>query len=548
MEGQAEAASEGDPDTRRGSPAVATAPAPPRTAAAPVDVLPPRTEEERTLPGGITARERLYMVTLFTATASLLYADQNLMAPNLSSIAADFNFDDKQRDRMLGGFIAAAFYMVGAPAALLFGWLSDKVSRKRLLFAAVMLGEGPCILTIFVHHYWELLILRLLTGIALGGALPVVFSLLGDLYDPSRRAGVSSIVQLSTGIGLAMGQGIAGFVGPALGWRWPFVIVSLPAIAVSFLMLFTCREPLRGGTEAALQEQFQEHPEGFVYREVMTWRKLGHLLVIPTNALVIMQGLFGCLPWGMILVFLNDFLAQNKGLSVQQSTFVLLVLGVGGGIGVVGGGWLGQWLYNRWKWSMSLFIGSATVVGTLPLAYLVNADVAAHPPLTLFMALMAGLLSGTVGPNMRAMILNVNEPETRGTALALQTMLDDLGKGLGPVFVAAFIEKLGRVGAFNISTAGWIPCGLLLLGTSVSLARDEKAMQQRLRHVLGSYSYTFSSSTLLSDSEQQRASGQPAEHCTRVAGTGDSSSSHRLSAPDVRGGTSMQHRPGAKAP
>jgi predicted MFS family arabinose efflux permease len=114
-----------------------------------------------------------------------------------------------------------------------------------------------------------------------------------------------------------------------------------------------------------------------------------------------LQGLFGCLPWGMILVFLNDFLAQNKGLSVQQSTFVLLVLGVGGGIGVVGGGWLGQWLYNRWKWSMSLFIGSATVVGTLPLAYLVNADVAAHPPLTLFMALMAGLLSGTVGPNMR---------------------------------------------------------------------------------------------------------------------------------------------------
>jgi hypothetical protein len=120
--------------------------------------------------------------------------------------------------------------------------------------------------------------------------------------------------------------------------------------------------------------------------------------------------------------------------------------------------------------------------------------------------------------------------------------------GLGPVFVAAFIEKLGRVGAFNISTAGWIPCGLLLLGTSVSLARDEKAMQQRLRHVLGSYSYTFSSSTLLSDSEQQRASGQPAEHCTRVAGTGDSSSSHRLSSPDVRGGTSMQHRLGAKAP
>jgi len=238
-------------------------------------------------------------------------------------LAADFGFDDQQRDRMLGGVIAAAFYLVGqcspaamqscfcaqaqehrrsahafsllwmyhlpacssskrehiatvagAPAALLFGWLSDHVNRKRLLFAAVVLGEGPCMLTIFVTNYWQLFTLRLLTGIALGGetvsalrllagccdrccagalllhacgaevacaaqvaasaymlfsntcgplscaalsthagALPVVFSLLGDLYDASSRAGISSVVQLSTGVGLALGQGIAGFVG-----------------------------------------------------------------------------------------------------------------------------------------------------------------------------------------------------------------------------------------------------------------------------------------------------------------------------------------------
>ena len=54
---------------------------------------------------------------------------------------ADFGFDARQRDRMLGGWIAAAFYLVGAPAAILFGWLSDRVDRCRLLFAAVVLGE-----------------------------------------------------------------------------------------------------------------------------------------------------------------------------------------------------------------------------------------------------------------------------------------------------------------------------------------------------------------------------------------------------------------------
>ena len=57
---------------------------------------------------------------------------------------ADFGFDDAQRDKYLGGYVAAAFYMVGAPAALLFGYLSDTSNRRNLLFAAVLLGEQQC--------------------------------------------------------------------------------------------------------------------------------------------------------------------------------------------------------------------------------------------------------------------------------------------------------------------------------------------------------------------------------------------------------------------
>ena len=39
------------------------------------------------------------MVAIFTLTAALLYADQNLMAPNLTAIAREFHFNDEQRDR-----------------------------------------------------------------------------------------------------------------------------------------------------------------------------------------------------------------------------------------------------------------------------------------------------------------------------------------------------------------------------------------------------------------------------------------------------------------
>ena len=44
----------------------------------------------------------------------------------------------------------------------------------------------------------------------------------------------------------------------------------------------------------------------------------------------------------------------------------------------------------------------------------------------------------------RATLLNVNEPEIRGLALALQTVLDDVGRGMGPFLVAMLIGKLGR--------------------------------------------------------------------------------------------------------
>lgn len=431
-------------------------------------------------PVGLSAKRRMYMVAIFCLTAALLYADQNLLAPNLTAIADDFGFDAQEKDRYLAGYVSAAFYMVGAPAALLFGYLSDTMNRRNLLFVAVLLGEGPCMLTYFVTEYWQLLTLRLLTGISLGGTLPLVFSLLGDLYDERERAGISALVQVATGVGLAVGQGIAGFVGSAIGWRWPFVIVAIPAILMATLMVFTTSEPARGAREALVKEHM-EGDANFVYNEQITWKKVGKLLRIKTNILLIVQGIFGSLPWGMLLSYMNDYLSQQKGLTVNMATLILSAFGLGGAAGVIGGGLVGQWLYNRRKWWMPVFIGICTIVATGPLFVLVNADVKALPGLAFVAAVLSGILGSTVGPNLRAMMLNVNEPETRGVALALQTMLDDLGKGLGPALVAAIISRVGRTAAFNISSLGWIPCGFLLLGSAFTLGKDEAAMQRRLK-------------------------------------------------------------------
>ena len=138
---------------------------------------------------GMSKREKWYTVSLLTLTAAMLYADQNLLAPNLSAAAEEFGFSEREKDVKLGGWLQLAFFVVGSPASLVIGWLADKPSipRTRLFFFTVLIGEGPCLATYWVKTYWQLFAVRAMTGIAVGGCLPLLFSLCGDLFPPEER-------------------------------------------------------------------------------------------------------------------------------------------------------------------------------------------------------------------------------------------------------------------------------------------------------------------------------------------------------------------------
>ena len=74
-----------------------------------------------------------------------------------------------------------------------------------------------------------------------------------------------------------------------------------------------------------MQAEFAADPS-FVYSERITTQQSVALLKVPTNLFVFIQGLFGCLPWGVLLTYLTDYLAQNKGLSVPTATLVSSLL------------------------------------------------------------------------------------------------------------------------------------------------------------------------------------------------------------------------------
>ena len=143
-------------------------------------------------------RRRQWALALFSMTTVLLFADQNLMSPNLTAIAEYFDLDDEERDRKLGGDISLAFFIVGAPASFLVGLLADTGNRAKIFGWTVFIGEAACFLTYFVQTYTQLYVCRAVTGFSIGGALPVIYSILGDLFGAEGRFSCHNFCQMKS--------------------------------------------------------------------------------------------------------------------------------------------------------------------------------------------------------------------------------------------------------------------------------------------------------------------------------------------------------------
>ena len=89
--------------------------------------------------------------------------------------------------RKLGGYVALAFFTLGCPVSFLVGYLADRHRRIPLFALIIVLGEGACFFTYFTATYTGLLVTRALTGISVGGALPLIFSLLSDMFGSEHR-------------------------------------------------------------------------------------------------------------------------------------------------------------------------------------------------------------------------------------------------------------------------------------------------------------------------------------------------------------------------
>jgi len=401
----------------------------------------------------------------------LLNADQMVMSPNIGAIEQEFNITDAQI-----GLVASSFTVIGALVSLVWGYLADKYNRKNLLIYSILVGEIPCLMSAFSGSYGELFFWRALTGIGVGASFPIVYSMIGDMFDEVKRGKIVALISSAISIGSVLGMIVGGFLGPRYGWRVPFIVVSVPNIVLAILSVFVLKEPKRGAFEKGIGELVQS---GYTYPKAPEISDYAKLVKVKTNLLLFFQGIAGTIPWGAIPYFLVEFFRRERGLSVETATLVFLVFGLGNIVGIILGGLWGASIYVKSRPFLPLFCSITTALGTF--FTVMTLDYMGSLLVLMLLGFVASFTASLTGPNVKFMLLNVNEPQERGRIFSIFNLTDSLGTGFGKFAGGVMSVTLGSLGAaLKVSAYFWLICAVLLFVLVFYFAKDVEKLQKTM--------------------------------------------------------------------
>lgn len=237
--------------------------------------------------------------------------------------------------------------------------VADRIGRaKTLLLSTVFITFGM-LLTAIINAYDQILLLRFITGLGIGGILPTMATITSEFANEKRRNFSVGLVQAGWPAGAILTGLFVAWAVPIYGWRVSYLTAGvISAVMLPFIYLYI---------PESIDFLLRKQPKNALQQINKILQKMGHEKIknLPEkpahiNDKITIGSLFNpALKYSTILLWAGIFfafmtlytliswipnIAQSTGMPFALSTYAGMALNVGAFIGTVGIGWLSMWL------------------------------------------------------------------------------------------------------------------------------------------------------------------------------------------------------------
>ncbi len=194
----------------------------------------------------MTKQTRMIVTIALMLGMSLAALDTTIVGTALPSIVG------KLGGINLYSWVFSAYLLTSTTTVPIYGKLADLFGRKPLFLFGVAVFLLGSIASGAAQSMEQLVIFRAIQGLGAGAVLPLVLTIIGDIFALEERARVQGLFSGVWGISSIVGPAVGGLIVDHLSWRWVFYINIPFGLLSAFLLIISLREPVERGTKHSI--------------------------------------------------------------------------------------------------------------------------------------------------------------------------------------------------------------------------------------------------------------------------------------------------------
>ncbi len=354
---------------------------------------------------------------------------------------------DLRMSKATAGLLGTLTLLASGLGGLLFGYLADRIGRKRALMASILTYSLCSFASGLATSIVMLAAARFVLGLGMGGEWNTGATLVAETWPTELRAKAISIVQSSWAIGFAAAALVAGPVARYFGWRAVFFVGILPALLTLWIR--------RGVPESTLWKErtaVASTPNSSGFALIFRAPYLKHTLAL------LFFNFFCLFAWWGLFTWLPPYLSLpvsqgGRGFGVMGTTTLLVVLNLFGMLpGYASFGWIADYLGRR----------KAFLIYSLTAALLIPLYAAARSPVLILVVGTAVAFFGTgIFSGSGIMGSEIFPTSVRAGALGFTYNGARTMSSVAPLVIGRVGQMKGLGWAFYLCAAGYLLAALI---------------------------------------------------------------------------------------